>query len=73
MSLFFPLQFLDLCTFKLGLPKAARKLFTMNGELIIDMSQLLQPYYPELCLPLSKSSIYDAKVSMLICHYANYV
>ncbi|XP_065070876.1 doublecortin domain-containing protein 1-like [Rhopilema esculentum] len=48
-------QFLDICTYKLGLTQAARKLYTSDGQLITDMNQLLQPYYPELCLPLSRS------------------
>ena len=56
-------QLLDLCTYKLGLTQAARKLFMMNGELITDMSQLLQPYYPELCLPLNQFNFQDVKVS----------
>ena len=37
-----------MCTIKLNLPKAARRLYTMDGELITDMKQLLVPYYPEL-------------------------
>ena len=56
-------QFLDLCTYKLGLAQAARKLFMMSGEVVTDMSQLLQPYYPELCLPLNRSNFQEIKVS----------
>ena len=37
-----------MCTIKLNLPKAARRLYTMDGELITHMKQLLVPYYPEL-------------------------
>jgi len=33
---------------KLNLPHAARRLYTMDGELITSMQQLLKPYYPEL-------------------------
>ncbi len=42
-------------TYKLGLTQAARKMFTIEGELITDMSQLLQPYYPDLCMPIQRS------------------
>uniref|UniRef100_A0A7M5XNG7 Doublecortin domain-containing protein n=1 Tax=Clytia hemisphaerica TaxID=252671 RepID=A0A7M5XNG7_9CNID len=41
-------QILDDCTSKLNLPHAARRLYTMDGELITSMQQLLKPYYPEL-------------------------
>jgi len=41
-------QILDNCTMKLNLPKAARRLYTMDGELITNMQHLLLPYYPEL-------------------------
>lgn len=41
-------QILDMCTVKLNLSKAARRLYTMDGELITNMQQLLKPYYPEL-------------------------
>ena len=33
---------------KLNLPHAARRLYTMDGEQITSMQQLLKPYYPEL-------------------------
>ena len=40
----------------MGLTQAARKMYTMDGELITDMSQLLQPYYPQLCMPIQQSA-----------------
>ena len=33
---------------KLNLPHAARRLYTMDGEQVTSMQQLLKPYYPEL-------------------------
>ncbi|CAH3148243.1 unnamed protein product [Porites evermanni] len=35
---------LDQCTVKLGLPSAARRLYTCCGELITDIQQLIRPY-----------------------------